>query len=129
MIPVKSDTPSVKSSTVVSMRTSVARGVNRPAYCTSRSRPTKASSSPPAPPASARIRLSVTSCRSSRPWLAPSAVRSASSRSRRMVRATARFATLAQTMRSTKPAVLTRMRSVDSKCRVNSRRSGLAASA
>ena len=59
------------------------------------------------------------------PRLAPSAVRSASSRSRRIVRATARLATLAQTMSRTKPAVLTRMRSVGSKLRVNSRRSGV----
>ncbi len=67
MMPVSNDTPRVKSSTAVSIRTSVARGVNRPAYCTSRSIPTNASRRPHAPPTRARIRLSVASCRSSRP--------------------------------------------------------------
>ena len=61
--------------------------------------------------------------------LAPRAARRASSRSRRMVRATARLATLAQTIRSTKPAVAPRMSSVDSNWRVNSRRSGAPTSA
>ncbi len=60
---------------------------------------------PSAPPASATIRLSVTTCRSSVPRPAPNAARTAYSRRRYAMRASARFATFAQAMASTSSVV------------------------
>ena len=58
--------------------------------------------------------------------LAADAVRSESSGAWRMVRATARFATLAQTINRTNPDVHRSTSSVGSKPRVNARRRGVA---
>jgi hypothetical protein len=91
---------------------SAERGVNRSAKATSKSRPSAARRRPIVPPATASIVLSVSSCRSSRTRPAPSAVRTASSRPRRTSRATSRFATLAQTISRTKPAVASSTTSV-----------------
>ena len=58
---------------------------------------------PRAPPSSDSTRLSVSSCRMMRRLPAPSADRTASSRTRTVARASSRLATLAQQMRSTNP--------------------------
>ena len=59
--------------------------------------------SPSTPPHTASSRLSVSSCRTTRVRRAPRASRTAISRRRLDPRASSRFATLAQAMRSTKP--------------------------
>ena len=70
--------------------------------------------------------LSVSSWRTSRVRLAPRTERIAISRSRRTIRASVRFATLAHTMSSTKPAVPSSTSSVVLKDRVSSSSSGIA---
>ena len=70
--------------------------------------------------------LSVSSWRTRRVRLAPRTDRIAISRSRRTIRASVRFATLAHTMRSTNPAVPSRTSSVVLKERVSSSSSGMA---
>ena len=100
-MPVASDTRAAKASTPPSSAICPVRGVKRPANATSRSSDSQARRTPSAPPASATSTLSVTSWRSRRPRLEPSAVRTAISRLRRSVRESARFATLADAMIST----------------------------
>ena len=82
--PVAMATPNVKSSTNGSTATSLVRGrlvgYARISACT----PTRASNTPSAPPAIDNSTPSVMNCRSSRPRLAPSAVRTANSRWRRL---------------------------------------------
>ncbi len=73
--------------------------------------PHRARAMPKAPPARARSRLSPRLWRRSRPGLAPRARRVAISRRRSMPRASRRFATLAQAMRSTNPAAASMRRS------------------
>jgi hypothetical protein len=125
--PVKTDTPSVKASTVPSMEISSARGVKRDVNPTSRSRTRYPQPRPSAPPATASIVLSVKSWRAMRPRPAPRAVRTASSRCRPNTRASARFATLAATSNSTNPVVASRTSSVGRASRVSSSRTDAAA--
>ncbi len=77
------------------------------ALATSRSPATRtahaAPASPSAPPIAASTRLSINSCRTSRPRLAPNASRTEISRPRVVARASSRFATFAQAMSSTSP--------------------------
>ena len=61
--------------------------------------------------AAASSTLSVSSCRATRPRVAPSAVRIASSRRRALARASSRLATLAHAMRSTNPTAPSSTRS------------------
>ena len=65
--------------------------------------PQEARSKPKPPPARASRRLSVKSCRITRPRVAPSAERMANSCVRAVERASRRFATFTQAMRRTKP--------------------------
>ncbi len=88
--------------TAASTRTSFSRGASAGARATSASTPHMPSSRPATPPAAAMTRLSVASCRTIRPRLAPSAMRVASSRRRPDARASSRLAMLAQAMSSTK---------------------------
>ena len=111
-MPVSTETTSVKPSTVASMPTSLARVVKRAVKATSRSRPAAASPRPITPPMIASSVLSVSSWRTSRPRPAPSAARIASSRLRRSMRESIRFATLAQAISSTQPTAPSSTRSV-----------------
>jgi hypothetical protein len=111
-MPVRTETASVKASTGPSMPTSLARVVKRAVKATSRSRPAAASASPITPPISASSVLSVSSWRTSRPRPAPSAARIASSRLRRSMRDSIRFATLAQAISSTQPTAPSSTKSV-----------------
>ena len=77
------------------------RGTSGAAPATSRCTPQLASRAPAAPPARARITLSTSAWRMSRQRGAPSAARTANSRSRDAARASIRLATLAQAMSST----------------------------
>ena len=63
--------------------------------------PTEASSVPISPETAASRTLSVSSCRTIRPALAPSAARTAISRARATLRASERLVTLAAAMRNT----------------------------
>ena len=65
--------------------------------------PKYAKTQPTAMPTHASIRLSMSSCRTSRPRLAPSDVLSASSRCRPAARLSSMFATLAHAMSSSNP--------------------------
>ena len=111
--------PSVNSNTSVLMRTSAARVVNRPTKRTSNSRQPQASSNPSAPPATLSSVLSVNNWRIRRPRLAPNAARTAISCSRRMIRASARLATLAHAINSTSPAVASSTSNMGRTCLVN----------
>ena len=71
----------------------------------SRSRPQAATSRPSAPPTSDRIIVSQSSCRTTRQRPAPSAVRTANSRSRELARATSRLATLPQVIARSTPTI------------------------
>ena len=123
-IPVSSDRPSVKASTQPSIPTSVVRVVKSAAKATSRSRLSQATSSPKAPAARASRLASVTNCRSRRARPAPRADRRASSRSRRLIRASVRFATFAHAINSTSTVVASRISSVGRASRVSSSASG-----
>jgi hypothetical protein len=79
MMPVSAETAAVNASTRASSVTPFIRGKVGPA-ATIRSIPHAATSSPSAPPAAESSRLSVSSCRTTRVRLAPSAVRMAISR-------------------------------------------------
>ena len=68
-----------------------------------------ANSSPSAPPATPRTRLSVSICRSTRPRLAPSARRTATSRLRALARDRRRPATLAHAISRTSPTAAIRV--------------------
>ena len=102
-MPVSTETTSVKPSTVASMPTSLARVVKRAVKATSSWSAPLARPRPISPPATARSVLSVSSWRTSRPRPAPSAARIASSRLRRSMRASIRFATFAQAISRTQP--------------------------
>ncbi len=79
-------------------------GFPTPATAASNSRtPTEVSPNPSRPPRQASMTLSMSSCRTIRPRLAPSAVRTAISRARYAERASSRLATFAHAMSSTKP--------------------------
>ncbi len=97
------ETKSVKAITGASMPISSARGSSPGLSATTERTPQYASSRPSTPPASASSRLSVSSWRTSRSRLAPSAVRTAISFERAAARASNRLATLAQAMSSTNP--------------------------
>ena len=101
---VRTATPSVNSSTGASRRISRARGVNRAAKLTSKLSVPHENKSPKAPPISASSELSVSNCRNILTRPAPSAARTASSRSRRTMRERFKFATLAHAISRTKPA-------------------------
>ena len=88
------------------------RTVKRFVYCTNRSSPTPANTSPSAAPPDANTRFSVSNSLRRRPLPAPIAARTASSRSLRTIRVRVRFATLAHARRSTSPTVPMRTRSV-----------------
>lgn len=110
--PVATDTQRVKSKTVPLMEASLARVVKRLAKAMSTSVPIQAINRPKAPPAMAKRVCSVINCWASLPRRAPSAERTASSWVRFVMRARARFATFAQAISRTRPAVPRRMRSV-----------------
>ena len=103
--PVTTETASANAKTAASIAISSARGVKRAVKATSRSRTSQATSSPSRRRRRASIVLSVSSWRAIRRGPAPSAARTASSRSRPSTRASVRFATLAATSSSTKPVV------------------------
>jgi hypothetical protein len=103
-MPESRDTKVVKRSTCPSMRTSASEGsVNGGMRAMIPPRRRWASNTPSAPPAAASTRLSVRNCANTRPRLAPRAARTATSRWRNVPRASSRFATFAQAIRSTKP--------------------------
>ncbi len=92
------DTPSVKTRTVASTPISPARGSSlAPAAAIARTA-TKPSTMPSAPPNSARVRLSVSSCLAMRPRPAPSAARTESSCWRPVARASSRLAMFTHAM-------------------------------
>ena len=101
--PVTIVSANANSSTVASMRTSGTgrrfAGITASIASTAHS----AASNPAAPPIDDSTRLSTSSCRSSRPRLAPSAVRTAISFCRDAARASSRFATFADAISSTQP--------------------------
>ncbi len=101
--PVKSDSSSVKPSTLPSMPMAVAGGRLLSLSDSSAGTPQSARRMPSAPPASARRTLSARSCRTRSAGEAPSATRTAISRARDAARASCRLATLAQAMSSTSP--------------------------
>jgi hypothetical protein len=86
--------------------------------------PVPAIRSPTMPPPAASTRLSVDSWRSSRPRLAPSAPRTAISRSRTVARARSRCATFAHAMTSTNPTAANSARSAGRACFTTSSWSG-----
>jgi hypothetical protein len=88
------------------------RGVKREANVDSRSSDAHARTRPSVPPMRARIELSVRSCLTSRPRPAPSATRTAISRSRRDIRDSDRLATFAQAINRTRAAVASRPRRI-----------------
>jgi hypothetical protein len=114
--------PAVKTKTLASHPTGLKRGMpsGRSASSPFMLKATRAA--PTAPPARLSTTLSTTNCRMRRPRVAPSAVRTASSRSRSLVRPSRRLATLTQATRSTKPTAPTskssagRMLSVSCDC-------------
>jgi hypothetical protein len=118
-MPVTIETPSVNSSTGALILTSTARLAKRAAKVTNRLREADAKINPSAPPARLSMVLSVKSCRANRLRCAPKAVRTASSCSRRIIRASARLATLAQAISRTSPAVPRRTSSIGRTCRVS----------
>ena len=93
--PVTTAAPSVKSSTVMSIRTGFTRGIGSVLDDWSSRTPHHASARPAAAPASASSRLSVRSCRTTRQRPAPSAARIASSRRLPPARISSRLATFA----------------------------------
>ena len=106
--PVSSEIPRAKSSAVPSMPTWSSRGVFCGPSATSARVIHSASATPAAPPASARTRLSVRSCRTMRPLPAPSAERITISPSRAAARTSSRFATLAAAISRTRPTAPSR---------------------
>ncbi len=98
---VRSVTPSAKTSTMPSSCTAASRGMSDGAEASRTLSRRAASPMPSAAPRRATSELSVTSCRTSRPRPAPSAVRTASSPWRDTPRTRARFATFAQAMSRT----------------------------
>ena len=96
--------------------------MNRAAKAASASSPQLATSTPRTPPAIARIRFSVRRSCSRRNRVAPRAVRTAISFSRRTSRAMVRLATLAQTITSKKRVVASSTMSVGRAPRVSSSR-------
>ena len=104
-MPDRTDRPSVKSSTLaVDARSrAVAGTLFEPSTRIPASADERQAQSPSAPPATASSTLSVSSWRTIRPRLAPSAARTAISFCRASARDSSRFATFAQAMSSTKP--------------------------
>ena len=102
-MPVPMATAAVNSNTRQSSPTSATRGNDAGLSASRASMPQPANSTPSPPPMRERTRLSVSSCRTSRQRLAPSAVRMAISFWRAAARASSRLATLAQVMIRTKP--------------------------
>jgi hypothetical protein len=114
--PVPTESRRAKSRTEESMPISAVRFVNRAANDVSSGSPHAASSTPSAPPPSESSVLSVNICLTSRPRLAPSAVRIAISGWRRRTRARLRFATFAHAMSSTSPVVASSIKNVGRAC-------------
>ncbi len=100
-MPVAAVRASANQSTGPSRRIASVRGVPRGAIASSASMPQPPSTTPAMPPIAASSRLSVSSCRTSRPRPAPSATRTATSRARAEARASSRLATLAHAINST----------------------------
>ena len=96
--------PTVNASSVRSRETSFARASESGLSPKRNRTPAKVTSNPAAPPAPARAKPSVRSCRASRAGPAPNAARTANSRCRAMLRARNRFATLTHAMSNTNPA-------------------------
>ena len=92
---------SVNSNTPPSTRISAARGSVPCASEASACVPHELNQAPNAPPISARIRLSVSNCRTRPPRVAPTAIRTAISRLRPKARDSRRLATLAHAINST----------------------------
>ena len=111
MIPVSSETPTVKASTAGFIFTLDGPNNSGGLSATSPSVPCHASISPKAPPSAASIKLSVSSCLTIRPRLAPRAARTAISFCRETPRANSKFATFAQAMSTTKPTAPSRISS------------------
>ena len=121
-MPVRNEMPSVNSRTRGSISICLVRDVNRAMNVVSIDRVDEAKMMPTTPPASERTTLSVSSWRTSCPRPAPSAARTASSRSRRSSRASDRLATFEQAMSRTKLVVPSRMSSSGRAWRVSSLR-------
>ncbi len=98
-------TPAVKRSAEGSSPTLESPGMFSGAERTRTGTPTRASSTPPAPPAAASNRVSAICDRIRPARPAPSARRTARSRRRLSARTISRFATFAHAMRSTMPTV------------------------
>ena len=108
-IPVNMEMAAVKATTRPSVPTPSRRGSASGIAASRTWVPQAASRIPHAPPASARTRLSVRICRTRRPRLAPSAVRTASSARRDDALARRRFARFAQAIRRTRPTAPARI--------------------
>ena len=109
IIPVSSETPSVKRSTGVFILTLDGPSNSGGLMATNRSVPCHANIKPSAPPAVARIKLSVSSCLTIRARPAPRATLTPISFCRETPRARSRFATFVQAMSSTNPTAPSRM--------------------
>ena len=109
--PERREIRSVNPSTRASRWTSVVRGSDSPVMPRTAPLPSAASTTPRAPPSTPTTMLSVSSCCTTRPRPAPSAVRTANSRALALQRARVRFATFTQAMRSTKATAAMRRRS------------------
>jgi hypothetical protein len=110
-MPVRSVAPVANARTVTSTSIESARGTRASSAAGRPSTPHIASRRPIPPPAAASTRLSVASCLRIRRRPAPRAERMAISRSREVVRASIRFATLAHAMSSSNPTVASRIMS------------------
>ena len=120
--PVPIETSRLKARTTQSRRTSTARVLSFAAKATSSGSPAAATPRPRSPPATASVTLSESRWPSILPREAPSAVRTASSRSLRWMRARVRFATLEQTMSRRNPVAARRSRSIGRALAVSSSR-------
>ena len=105
---VRIDRPAAASRTGQLTWVSLSRGRLDGAAAMRSRTPVNDSRMPNAPPATARTMLSISVERTSRSRLAPSAARTAISRSRATARASCRFARLTQPMRSTAPTAASR---------------------
>ena len=116
--------PAAKSSAVVSICTASRRGRFAGRRTASACVPARAMMRPTASPPSASARLSVASWRSSRRFDAPSAPRTAISRSRAVARASSRCATFAHAISRTNPTAMNSARIAGFACFTTSSWSG-----
>ena len=101
--PVTTDAPAANRNTGQCSDTSLIRGVSAGSSVTSACNPAAAASSPTSPATAPSTTLSESSCRTSLDPVAPSALRTAISRSRPAARASIRFATFAHAISRISP--------------------------